>query len=322
MKYFLLICLTMFFAAIAQAQDAPQIRTYSGDTNSGQSAFRQAKREKERQPNVEIWLPPEFQSTEQKWPLLVFSHGFGGCAKQSAFLMSYLADNGYIVIAPDHEDAQCAGKGSALSRLSQMRGGRIQSPEKPFRNPELWNDKIEADRKDDLLFAVSSMLDDRQYKNYVDMDRVGLIGHSLGGYTALGIAGAWPSWKDGRFKAVVALSPYLTPYLRTHGIEKVSVPVMYQGGTKDSLITPDLKRAGGAYARSGAPKYFIELEGADHFSWTELDRNYQDIIRTSVLAFVDKYVKGGQGVIDPSKDKRIRAFWKDEGADTDKALNR
>lgn len=321
MKYFVLFAGFMLFAVCAYAQDMPQIRTYSGETHDGQSAFRQAKREKQRQPNVEIWLPPEFQSTERKWPLIVFSHGFGGCAKQSAFLTSYLADNGYIVIAPDHEDAQCAGKGSALSRLSQMRGGRIQSPEKPFRNPELWTDKTEANRRDDVLFALSSMLDDRQYKNYVDLDRVGLIGHSLGGYTALGIAGAWPGWKDERFKAVVALSPYLAPYLRGHGIEKISVPVMYQGGTKDVLLTPDLKRTGGAYTRTAAPKYFIELDGADHFSWTELDRNYQDIVRASVLAFVDKYVKGSGGGIEISKDRRVKTFWKDEGADIDKAQN-
>ena len=284
------------------------MRSYMGSTTP-----EKPKVVHERQPNVEIWLPPEFQSTEQKWPLLIFSHGFGGCAKQSEFLTKYLADQGYIVIAPDHTDANCDrfSKGGLRGQMQQMRAGKDMRPEKPFRTPDAWSDKTESDRRDDVLFALSSMLDDRQYKNYVDMDRIGLIGHSLGGYTMLGLAGAWPSWKDKRFKAVLALSPFADPFIVKKGLGRIDIPVMYQGGTKDEAITPSLKRRG--YSQTHAPKYFIELDGAGHFAWTEMETNYQSLIIQTSLAFLDKHVKGtGAGDILPQgaeKTPRVKTYW-------------
>lgn len=285
----------------------PEIRTFTG---AKLPEHKKPGETGKREPRVEIWLPPEFQSTERKWPLIVFSHGFGGCSKQSEFLTSYLADNGYIVIAPDHNDANCRGRQDG--RLSSFRSPEKSWPEKSFRRPETWDDKTEADRRDDMLFAVSSMLDDRQYKNYIDTDHMGLIGHSLGGYTVLGMAGAWPSWKDKRFKAVLALSPYMPPYLINGRLKGVNVPVMYQGGTKDTDITPLIARHGGAYDQTAKPKYFLEFEGANHFAWTELDRGYQDLIRQSSLAFFDKYLKEKDVVLEEKKNARIKLFKKDE----------
>ena len=332
MKKLLILSLFLLAASavLAQSQtkaEAPEARPFENGVTSFEQYEAERKKTKpapaktpdKRQPNVEIWLPPEFQSTEQKWPLLIFSHGFGGCAKQSAFLTEYLADQGYIVIAPDHQDARCRGHFNGGGGLSGgMRGGTKDWPEKPFRTPDVWTDKTDADRRDDVLFALASMLDDRMYKPYIDTERMGLIGHSLGGYTVLGLAGGWSSWKDERFKAVVALSPYIGPYVRKKTLRSIDVPVLYEGGTKDKPITPEIMRRGGGYDQTPAPKYFIELDGGDHFSFTELDRGYQDIIRRTVLAFVNKYVKGENVSIDEAKKPGIHTFWKDEGQGADK----
>lgn len=332
MKYLLAIaCLLFAFSALAQNETItvpkgappPEARPFEGGGVKSMEAPKQqvGSKPKLRQPNVEIWLPPEFQSTEQKWPLLIFSHGFGGCAKQSQFLTSYLADHGYIVIAPDHDDSNCDrfAQGGLRSTLQAMRPGKSMRPEKPFRTPEVWTDKTEADRRDDVLFALSSMLDDRQYKNYVDLDKVGLIGHSLGGYTVLGLAGAWPSWKDKRFKAVLALSPFAEPYVLGRALSRINIPVMYQGGTKDDDLTPIIKKRG--YEQTKAPKYYIELDGAGHFAWTQLDTDYQGIINETALQFFDKYVKGDkaaeilpEGADRPGKPgRKVKTFQKDEG---------
>ena len=319
MKYLIaLIVFVSFQPAFAQTPP-PEARPFA----EGITSFKQAEEAKTgkkqagdpklRQPNVEIWLPPEFQSSEEKWPLLIFSHGFGGCAKQSAFLTEYLAEQGYIVIAPDHADARCESRMLGGGKLTGSRGGARDWPEKPFRNPDVWTDKTESDRKDDVLFALSSMLDDRQYAPYVDVERMGLIGHSLGGYTVLGIAGAWPSWRDERFKAVLALSPFIGPYIIKRGLKGIGVPVMYQGGTKDTPITPELRRRGGGYDQTNTPKYFLEYKGAGHFSFTELERGYHDIIRRTALDFMNKYAKGEPIVIDEAKKPQVATFWKDEG---------
>ena len=293
------------------------MRSYMGAT---QPERKEPQREKKRQANLEIWLPPEFQSSEQKWPLLIFSHGFGGCAMQSVTLTRYLADHGYIVIAPDHADARCNRGLAGGGILQSSRSGTRDWPERPFRNPESWTDKTEADRRDDVLFALSSMLDDRQYKDYVDVERIGLIGHSLGGYTALGLAGAWPSWRDKRFKAVLAFSPYVGPYIKSRTIGKIGVPVLYQGATDDIMeITSDVRKS--VYPKTHAPKYFVELDGADHFASTEMNRDYQNIIDRIALQFFDRYVKGDKKaeILPEGADKpgrpvnKVKTFWKDEG---------
>ncbi len=299
------------------AAGAPQPRFSSPSGSFGASGQTMGKKEKQHQPNVDIWLPPTFRTSEEKWPLIVFSHDFGGCGNQSKFLTSYLADHGYIVIAPDHEDSDCRKSAAAYKGgLQDLRAGKKGRPERPLRNPDHWTPETESDRKDDVLFAVSSMLDDRMYKNYVDMDRVGLIGYGLGGYTALGLAGGWKEWQDKRFKAVLALSPYAEPYIVNRGLGRVSVPVMYMGGTRDVPAAPTFGNAkGAAYKHSYTKKYFIELDGADHFAWSEREKDYQPVINTLALEFFDKYLKGTEGIIERREGKdRIKTFWKDEGA--------
>ena len=56
---------------------------------------------------AEVW-PPAAVSGRQ--PVIVFSHGFHGCATQSTFLMKALAAHGYWVFAANHHDAWRAGR--------------------------------------------------------------------------------------------------------------------------------------------------------------------------------------------------------------------
>jgi predicted dienelactone hydrolase len=319
MKFFLLFFSALIFlsptpsysANDGGASDRPFLKQAQTQTNPLHQR-QQNLGKKIRQPKVEIWLPPQFRASEQKWPLIVFSHGFGGCNTQSEFLTSYLADHGYIVIAPNHTDANCR-RGAFQTTRTQQPGGRVERPEKPFRSPEMWTEETEADRREDVLFAVSSMMDDRQYKNYVDTDRMGLLGHSLGGYTVLGLAGGWDAWRDDRFKAVAALSPFLAPYVMSRGIEHIDIPVMYHGGTRDFVMTPPIKRPGGAYTQSHAPKYYLELNNANHFAWTGMEKEYQDIINSSVLAFFDRYLKNETVEILPGgKDQQVSLYWMEE----------
>jgi predicted dienelactone hydrolase len=226
---------------------------------------------------VTAWLPTE----QSRAPVLIFSHGFHGCATQSAFLMEAFADAGFVVFAPNHRDATCNG-GSAHW---------IERPEQPFQKPDVWSDADYRDRADDITAVVAALKTDARFAARVDLDRLGLVGHSLGGYTVLGLSGAWPSWTLPGVKAVLALSPYTNPYLAKGTLGGVVAPVMYQGGTRDFGITPSIAKAGGAYERSPAPKYFVEFDGAGHFAWTDLrDRDHAAIVAYS-LAFVNHYVR-------------------------------
>jgi predicted dienelactone hydrolase len=232
-----------------------------------------------------------------KYPVVIFSHGFGGCGTQTAFFTEMLARQGYVVVAPDHKDAKCRvdqpGKGNLFAR-----------PEEPFQRPEEWSDATYRDRREDVRLILTELGRQRMFSGAVDMSRVAGAGHSLGGYTMLGLAGAWDSWRDERIKAIVLFSPYVAPYVAKQRAPFIRVPVMYQGGTRDSRITPDLRRAGGMYEMTKSPKYYVELKDFGHFDWTVMvcgrgataagcaDTGRARPVNQYAIPFLNHYVKG------------------------------
>jgi hypothetical protein len=68
---------------------------------------------------------------------------------------------------------------------------------------------------------------------------------------------------------------------------------MYQGGTWDFSITPTLHKSMGSYDQSSEPKYYVEIERAGHFAWTNIGRRTpREAIIAYSLAFMNHYVKG------------------------------
>lgn len=230
---------------------------------------------------VAVWEPRGAVPATGRAPMLVFSHGFGGCATRSNYLNNAFARRGYWVFAPHHRDGSCAGK---------LPG----PPEIPFRDADRWSDATFADRRDDIRAVERALRADRVYGPRLDFLRMGYVGHSLGGYTIVGLAGGWPSWEGApRPRAVLALSPYVEPFLVRNTLGALNVPVMLQGGTADGGITPALTRRGGAYDDLRAPKYLVVFRGARHGAWGDRGSrvNHAAIVESS-LAFLDRYVRG------------------------------
>ena len=224
--------------------------------------------------------------------VIIFSHGFHGCATQSRFLMEAFASAGYIVLAPNHRDAVCQG-GSA--RWSDKLAT-------PFQRPEAWTAESFRDRADDVRHLIAAIANDERFRSRVDLSRLGLAGHSLGGYTVLGLAGAWPEWKLPGVKAVLALSPYSQPFIVHKTLGGLSAPVMYQGGTWDVGVTPAIQKTSGGYEQSPEPKYFVEFGRAGHFIWTDLNKGFHEEIASYSIAFMNHYVRG-----EPAAPALIRA---------------
>ncbi len=229
---------------------------------------------------VTVWSQEMAESLTQ--PVIIFSHGFHGCATQSRFLMHALASAGYLIVAPNHRDATChGGKARWLDR-----------PERLFRQPETWNETSYRDRAEDIHRLIEAMRTDARVRPRADWSGVGLAGHSLGGYTVLGLGGAWPSWKRPGVKAVLALSPYSQPFVLHHTLAGLSAPVMYQGGTRDFSITPTLRKSRGSYEQSPTPKDYVEFANAGHFAWTDLGHTAHEAIIAYSLAFMTHSMKG------------------------------
>jgi predicted dienelactone hydrolase len=225
-----------------------------------------------------------------KAPLIVFSHGFSGRNTQSLSLMRALAGHGYLVIAPNHRDA-----GALLHGLK---------PQIDFKEPEKWSDKTYADRRDDIGKLIDALHRDPSWNDCIDWNALGLCGHSLGGYTVLGLAGAWPSWRLNGVKAVLALSPYAAPYAISGDLNGINLPVMYQGGSRDFGLTPTLKKVDGIFDKTSKPAYFVDFSQAGHFAWTNFNHNksQEELINYYSLAFFDKHLKSA-ATADPIIEK-------------------
>ena len=204
-----------------------------------------------------VWTPDDRSPTP--WPVVVFSHGVYMCGNQSRFFTEALAAAGYLVIAPNHTDASCRPFDADAFNPSR-------SPLKPA---SMWTDADYRDRANDVRSALDALSNDPRLSGQADRTRVALAGHSLGGYTVLGLGGAWPAWRLPRLKAILAMAPYSLPYASSRGLHELDAPVMYQAGSFDPVFTSPLHGSDGAYERSPPPKYYVEFAATSHAGWLD-----------------------------------------------------
>ena len=101
-----------------------------------------------------------------KFGLIVISHGAGGLSLNHRDLAMALASHGYVVAAPTHP----RGKDNDIS------------------GPGVW-----VGRPKQVSRVIDAVLEDTQLGSRIQPERIGVVGHSNGGYTALAVAGAKPS---------------------------------------------------------------------------------------------------------------------------------
>jgi pimeloyl-ACP methyl ester carboxylesterase len=188
-----------------------------------------------------------------------------------------LGSHGYIVVAINH---------TYYSGITVFPDGRVVS------NPELltadrqW-EQAEATVAQDVTFVIDQLeiLDagdpGATLTRGLDLDRIGLMGFSLGGESAV-LAGS----RDDRIDAIVNEDGVIVPA----SIPRVEQPLMFLSG---QLLFPE----------SGGPDYSVLIRGFDHPSFSDVvvlfpgigrvvpSRSVK-IVRAYVLAFFDEYLKG------------------------------
>lgn len=214
-------------------------------------------------------------------PVVVFSHGLGLCPTQARFLATALADAGYLVVAPYHADSACE------LALDLVNPARV-----PLKPPLLWTEADYRDRGEDVARLVAALPGDARLGGLADATRVALVGHSLGGYTVLALAGAWPSWPPiPGLRAVVAQAAYVQPLASRGRLEALRAPVMFQVATGDPAFTLPAAGSDGAYARAPSPKMLVEFRYGTHFAWTDAALVGRAPIVDATLAFLDRHVR-------------------------------
>ena len=236
-------------------------------------------------------------------PLVVVSHGFGADRKFLAYLAEHLASHGLIVAAIEHPGSNVEALTSltreapTLTRWARRKSVSNQSsrilPATEF-----------LDRPKDVTLVLDHLERLSQQSHFLrgrlDTQQVSVIGHSLGGYTALALAGAeldlealqqycesqqsislspadWlqcaaaelpkpqASLQDERVTQIVLLNPIIGQLFGQKGLQHVQVPTLLLSSTDDP-VTPAVPQQLWPFIQIQAEKYLIAAIRATHLS--------------------------------------------------------
>lgn len=247
------------------------------------------------------YLDAPLADTQERFPLLIFSHGNALYAGQNGLLMEHLASQGYVVFGIDHpyqasavrfpdgrvaryrEDWQMQGPPDAeeIGRLQRLFHQALRAPnyeEYLLLIDQLISTSAGANKGvqlwvDDTAFLLNELAVGRvagsrsidRFIDRVDLERVGVFGMSLGG----AVAGQFCQ-QDARCKAGLNMDGL------HYGVSGTSIsiqqPFMFiyadQRGAAESAALP-FRMNDFAYRRAGDLAYFMTIAGANHLNFSD-----------------------------------------------------
>lgn len=139
------------------------------------------------------------------YPLVIFSHGFGGFRYQSTYLTEHLASYGFVVMSADHPGSSILdllGEDVSLDELRQILTDsdsegqlleRLMERGRAERSLELMSVSLALRPLDvlrEIAFAETLTAEGGALAGTIDLQRIAVSGHSFGGYTAVAAGGA------------------------------------------------------------------------------------------------------------------------------------
>lgn len=217
-------------------------------------------------------------------PLLVISHGYNGSWRNMSWLAQIMAMQGYIVAAPDHP-------------------GTTTFNQNPDEARKLWQRPLDITRVIDFITGSPRLVGE------TDNSRIAALGHSLGGWTVLSLAGAQfnarqfindcqsrpqrndcvlieklginsdltreklsANYRDARIHAIVSLDLGLAPGFTQQSLRQIDRPVLILAAQGDNVIRLPAAQESGYLATWIKPHWreYDVIAGATHFSFMQL----------------------------------------------------
>lgn len=239
---------------------------------------------RQRKYPADIYLPTAPGSR----PVIVISHGLGSDRTSFAYLAEHLASYGFVVAVPEHP-------GSSSQQLQALLTGtadQVTSPREFIDRP------LDVKYLLDELTRLSAS--DPAFQGRMNLQQVGVVGQSFGGYTALALAGAnfgsaalgndcpalenslnvslllqclalslpQPQYdlSDVRVQAAIAINPVDSKIMGKAGLEQIKIPVTIISSSVDT-VTPALPEQIQPFTWLTTPnKYLALIDGGTHFS--------------------------------------------------------
>jgi pimeloyl-ACP methyl ester carboxylesterase len=204
-----------------------------------------------------------------RFPLILFSHGFGITRSNYTFILEELASHGFILAAIDHP----------ASGLTILPDGRILSLVPDPLGPD---GKVQA-MTQDALFILNALLDVTgvagRFTRHIDSERIGMFGHSLGGAAALDMGRI-----DGRFRACANMDGYPFGRLAAEGLHQASLVLLQQPGEpihiSDQMRFERDSLWSAISQRQNSETYTLTIKGTSHFNFSDLPFIVPDSLMT------------------------------------------
>ncbi len=232
--------------------------------------------------------------------VIVFSHGLASRPEDFDEGLRHLASYGFVVAAPQHP-------GSDAIWLKEMLKGL---------HKDIFDGQEFINRPKDISYVIDELgrRNQKDFNGSLDLTRVGIAGHSFGGYTALAIAGATIDFahlqkecdkpfggvnaslllecralelprqsyqlKDPRAAAVLAANPVNRAIFGPSGIGRIAIPTMIASGSYDPAAPPALEQAASFTWLKVPERYWIMVEGQAHVNFSKIDPGIEQAIQS------------------------------------------
>jgi dienelactone hydrolase len=258
---------------------------------------------RDREVPVKIYLP---KTGTGPFPVIIFSHGLGGTREGYEYLGQHWASHGYVSVHLQHPGSDDgAWRGAAVAdKMGAMRRAAAD-PRNAINRPL------------DVSFAIDQLeklnKEESPLRKRLDLERIGVAGHSFGAYTTLAVAGQrflpgggkGTSLADPRVKAAIPMSaPVSANKRRLDDVyAQIKIPCLHMTGTLDSSPIGDTKpeeRRLPFDHSEGSDQYLITFKDGDHMIFSgrgrllanAKDEQFQKLICASSTAFWDAYLRG------------------------------
>jgi hypothetical protein len=182
------------------------------------------------------------------WPVVLFSPGFGVERGLYASLTVDLASHGYVVVAIDHPgDAE----------IVEFPDGHVVLPTSQMDIQKAFTVRV-ADARF-VLTQLSRLERSGVFKGGLDLGRIGMFGHSLGGAAA-----ASTMLVDRRVRAGADLDGLLFGQVRTRGLSR---PFLLMSGEPGFAADPNRSSF---WKGLHCPHYAVDVKRAEHFAFSDI----------------------------------------------------
>jgi len=262
--------------------------------------------------DVDLYLP---QGRNDAAPVILMTHGFGANRDNYAYLAQHLASYGFAVVAPEHP-------GSNLAYRQEFLAGNLADLVSPM---EYVSRSLDLTYTLDYLQAQADAGSD--WAKQLNLEQVGVFGNSLGGTTALSIAGAridanrlqgecqedqntldlavilqCPAkhlppvdydLTDPRIDAAIAAYPLTSVLFGPAGMGAIAVPTLILSGGND-IIAPAVQEQIHPFVWMNEPDRYLAVIGSGtHFSTSD-DRfitNFPSFLKAPDTAVGRRYLE-------------------------------